>query len=267
MYEQYFNLQRTPFKRDIQEPELYSTVNIEELSSRLEYTARNRLFAVITGDVGTGKTTAIRKFVSSLDGNRYKVMYISDSALTPRNYYWEVLNQLGCEAKFYRGDAKRQLMRELNNLTEDHKKIPVIITDEAHLLTREMLEEVRFLLNFKMDAYNPMSLILVGQSELRDILKKQIYEAICQRIDIRYHLPPYDRQQTGEYIKRHLEYAGETRDIFTDKAVSEIYEYSHGVARKINKVCTASLMHAAQRQIKLIDDHMVRLIVEEEFNW
>lgn len=267
MYEQYFNLQRTPFKRDIQELELYSTVNIEELNSRLEYSARNRLFAVITGDVGTGKTTAIRKFVNSLDNNRYKVMYISDSALTPRNYYWEVLNQLGCEAKFYRGDAKRQLMRELNNLTEVHKKIPVIITDEAHLLTREMLEEVRFLLNFKMDAYNPMSLILVGQSELRDILKKQIYEAICQRIDIRYHLAAYDRHQTGEYIKRHLEYAGETRDIFTEKAVNVIYEYSHGVARKINKLCTASLMHAAQRQTKLIDDHMVRTIVEEEFNW
>lgn len=267
MYEQYFNLQRTPFKRDIQEQELYTTPCIEELGSRLEYASRNRMFAVITGDVGTGKTTAIRKFVSSLDSNRYKVIYISDSALTPRNYYWEVLNQLGCEAKFYRGDAKRQLMKELNNLIENHKKIPVIITDEAHLLNREMLEEVRFLLNFKMDAYNPMSLILVGQSELRDILKKQIYEAICQRIDIRYHLPSYDRQQTGEYIKRHLEYAGETRDIFTDKAVNEVYQYSCGVARKINKVCTASLMHAAQRQIKLIDDHTVRLIVEEEFSW
>lgn len=267
MFEQYFNLTKTPFIRDIPESELLNTMGIEELCGRLEYVARNRLFAVVTGDVGTGKTTAIRKLVSNLDSNRYKVMYISDSALTPRNFYWEVLNQLGCEAKFYRSDAKRQLTRELTNLIETHKKIPVIIVDEAHLLTREMLEEVRFLLNFKMDSYNPMSLILVGQSELKDILKKQIYEAICQRIDIRYHLPSYDRQQTGEYIKKHLTYAGETRDIFTDKAINEIYEYAHGVARKINKVCTASLMHAAQRQAKLIDDHMVRIIIEEEFRW
>ncbi|WP_313559379.1 ATP-binding protein [Ruminiclostridium cellobioparum] len=66
---------------------------------------------MVTGDVGTGKTTALRKLVDSLYINRYKVMYISDSALTPRNFYWEVLNQLGCEAKFYRGDAKRQLTR------------------------------------------------------------------------------------------------------------------------------------------------------------
>lgn len=267
MFEQYFNFIRTPFSRDIPEKDFYNTPGVEELYGRLEYVARSKLFAVVTGDVGTGKTTAIRKLVSSLDNNHYKVMYISDSALTPRNFYWEVLNQIGCEAKFYRGDAKRQLMRELSNLIEIHKRIPVIIADEAHLLSREMLEEVRFLLNFKMDSYNPMSLILVGQTELKDILKKQIYEAICQRIDIRYHLSPYDRQQTGEYIKKHLEYADETRDIFTDKAVNEIYEYSHGVARKINKVCTACLMHAAQRQTKLIDDHIVRYIVEEEFSW
>jgi type II secretory pathway predicted ATPase ExeA len=98
MFEQYFDLTRTPFCRDIPEAELYSTPNIEELCERLEYAARNRLFAVVTGDVGTGKTTALRKLVGSLDSNRYRVLYISDSALTPRNFYWEVLNQLGCES-------------------------------------------------------------------------------------------------------------------------------------------------------------------------
>ena len=116
---------------------------------------QEQLFAVVTGD-GDSKTTGIRKLVTALDTNRYKVMYISDSALTPRNFYWEVLNQLGCEAKFYRGDAKRQLTREITNLIEIQKRIPVIITDEAHLLTREMLEEVA-LLSFRW-THNPIVL-------------------------------------------------------------------------------------------------------------
>jgi len=163
MFEQYFNFTKIPFARDIPEEELYINQAVEELQGRLEYVARNRLFAVVTGDVGCGKSTAIRRLVTSLDNNRYKVMYISDSALTPRNFYWEVLNQLGCESKFYRSDAKRELNKEIMNLIEIHKKIPVIITDEAHLLSKEMLEEIRFLLNYRMDSYNPMSLILVGQ--------------------------------------------------------------------------------------------------------
>lgn len=79
MFEQYYNFLHTPFTRNIPEDHLYSNTDLEEVCSKLEYAARNRLFAVVTGDVGTGKTTAIRKFVGTLDKNRYKVMYISDS--------------------------------------------------------------------------------------------------------------------------------------------------------------------------------------------
>jgi len=267
MFEAFFGLSKTPFTRDISIDSLYTTASHEELFGRLEYASRNKLFAVVTGDVGTGKSTAIRKLSSKLDINRYKVIYISDSALTPRNFYWEALNQLGCEPKFYRGDAKRQLQKELMTLIDTYKKIPVIITDEAHLLSREMLEEIRFLLNFKMDSYNPLSLILVGQSELKELLKLQIYEAITQRINIRYQLPIFDVQETKEYIEKHLEYGGASGPIFTEAALEVICEYTGGVARKINNICTSSIMHAASIKKRLIDDHMVRNVIENEFEW
>ena len=90
---------------------------------------------------------------------------------------------------------------------------PVVIVDEAHLLDKEMLEEVRFLLNFKMDAQSPMALILVGQSELWDKFQLQAYAAIRQRIDLQCKLPHLDRAQVGEYIKRHLAYAGADHDV------------------------------------------------------
>jgi len=123
------------------------------------------------------------------------------------------------------------------------------------------------LLNAKMDSENPMSLILVGQLELRDVLKKQIYEAIRQRIDLRYSLRTFARAETAAYIKKQLEYAGENRDIFTDAALDTIYGHSKGSARRINKLCTTSLIHAAQAGKRIIDDHMVSLIIDEEFSW
>ena len=98
---------------------------------------------------------------------------------------------------------------------------PVVVVDEAHLLDREMLEEVRFLLNFKMDSLSPMALILVGQNELMDKLKLKVYGAIRQRIDLQCKLPHLDRAQVGEYIKRHLTYAGANHEIFSDAAVDE----------------------------------------------
>ena len=98
-----------------------------------------------------------------------------------------------------------------------HRLQPVVVVDEAHLLDREMLEEVRFLLNFKMDAESPMALILVGQSELWDRLQLQAYTAIRQRIDLQCKLTHYDRAEAEDYMKRHLTYAGATSDIFSNK--------------------------------------------------
>jgi type II secretory pathway predicted ATPase ExeA len=175
-----------------------------------------------------------------------------------------MLEQLGCEAKFYRGDAKRQLHREIELMRAMHHLQPVVIVDEAHLLDKEMLEEVRFLLNFKMDAESPMTLILVGQSELWDKLQLQAYAAIRQRIDLQCRLPHLDRAQVGEYISRHLTYAGADRDIFTDTAIDEIYKFSSGTSRLVNKVCTHCLLYGAQNGKRIVDDHMVKLVIQGE---
>src|SRR5574341_1675051 len=166
MFESFYELNRTPFSRDMPTEELYLSLMLEETLGRLEYAAERQLFAVVTGDCGTGKTTTIRRFTASLDTAKYKVLYLSDSKLTPRHFYKGMLEQLGCESKFYRGDAKRQLHREIELMRGIHRLQPVVVVDEAHLLDREMLEEVRFLLNFRMDAQSPMALVLVGQSEL-----------------------------------------------------------------------------------------------------
>lgn len=262
--ESFYELSHVPFCRDIPTSQLYLPVMMEETLERLHYAAQRQLFAVVTGDCGTGKTTAIRRLEGTLDQARFKMMYLADSNLTPRHFYKGLLEQLGCEAKFYRGDAKRQLHREIELMRGIHHLQPVVVVDEAHLLDKEMLEEVRFLLNCHMDSQSPMALILVGQSELRDRFKLQSYTAIRQRIDLQCRLSHYDCAQVGEYIKQHLAYSGAEHDIFSDGAVEAIYSYSSGTARLVNKVCTHCLIYGAQNSRRIIDDHMVKLVIEGE---
>ena len=264
MYEAFFTMQKPPFRNDIRVDALYLSPMLDETLSRLLYAADHQLFAIVTADVGCGKSTAIRKLAALLESEKYEVLYVSDSKLTPRWFYKGLLDQLGIESKFYRGDARRQLHQQLEIIRGIYKKQVVTIVDEAHLLDKETLEEIRFLLNTKMDSHQPMSLILVGQNELWDKLKLQRYAAIRQRIDLKCHLPQYDRAQTESYIVAHLSYAEGVGDIFTDKAIDEIYRYSAGSARSINKLCTHALMFAAQRAKRLVDDHMIRTVIAGE---
>lgn len=266
MFETFYGFLQTPFSRDIPTQELYSSVMLEETLSRLEYAAERQLFAVITGECGTGKTTTVRRFKATLNPAQFMMLYLADSNLTPRHFYKGLLAQLGCEAKFYRGDAKRQLHREIELMRGIHGLRPVVVVDEAHLLDRELLEEVRFLLNFKMDAQSPMALILVGQSELWERFQLQAYAAIRQRIDIQCKLPHFDRAQVGDYVKRHLTFAGADRDIFSEGAIDEIYRYSSGAARLVNKACTHCLIYGSQNGRRIIDDHMVKLVIQGELD-
>lgn len=198
---------------------------------RLSYVADRQLFAVVTADAGCGKSTLIRRFVSSLPKEDYIFLYLSDSKLTPRWFYKGMLDQLGIESRFYRGDAKRQLQKEVEIIRGVQGKKVVCILDEAHLLEK---------------------------------LRLQRYAAVRQRIDINCVLPHLDRSETERYINSHLTYAGGRQDIFTDKAVDEIYRESTGIPRRINRICNGSLMYASQQNKRLIDEHLVRYVLEHE---
>lgn len=264
MFEAFYECIKTPFSREIPTTELYPSGIQEETLGRLRFTAENQLFAVLTGDCGTGKTTMLRKLKDSLDDNKYIFLYLTDSKLTPRHFYNGLLSQLGQEGSFYRGDARRKLHQEIEIIRNIRKLLIVVVVDEAHLLDKEMLEELRFLLNFKMDAMSPLALVLAGQSELCKRLELKTFTAIHQRIDIRCRLATLDRAETGGYISRQLQYAGVQQDIFTDAAISEIFAFSVGAPRIINKLCTNCLIYGTTTKHRLIDDHMVRLVIDGE---
>lgn len=264
MYEKFYEFSNTPFSRTIPIKNLYKGNDSDELIERLKYTANKQLFAVVLGDCGTGKTTTLRRFCDETRDDNFHTLYISDSKLTPRSFYEYLLEQLGFVPKYNRSAAKRQLHKEIEIIKSLNGVAPVAIVDEAHLLSKEMLEEIRFLLNCKMDSQSPMALILSGQTELWDKLKLQAYAAIRQRIDIQCIVSRLDRAKTNEYIAAQLDFAGAEHQLFSEAAIDEIFKFSGGIPRLINKVCTETLIFGAQNRKAILDDHMVKLVVEHE---
>lgn len=265
MYENFFEMRNTPFVRNVPANRLYRSPQIEDAIGRLRYAADKQKFATVMAEPGCGKSTLIRMFVNELSRDKYLTLYLSDSKLTPRWLYAGLLNQLGLEPRFYRGDSKADLQKELETIWTVQGRRVVCILDEAHLLEKETLEEFRFLLNTEYDSESKLSLILVGQKELWEKkLRLKTYAAIRQRIDISIVLNRLDRAEVGKYIRSHLDYAGYTGDLFTSDAEDEIYRISGGIPRMVNRICEKTLLYAYQQQKKMIDGHMIRYVGDHE---
>lgn len=265
MYENFFEMERTPFSRNLPADRLYKSAQIDDAIGRLKYAADRQLFAVVTAEPGCGKSTLIRLFAETLQKDKYLFLYLSDSKLTPRWFYAGLLDQMNLESRFYRGDSKRVLQKEIENVRTVQKKQVVCVLDEAHLLEKETLEEFRFMLNYKFDSESPMALVLVGQTELwEQKLRLQRYAAIRQRIDMNIVLDRLDRAETGKYMQTHMAYSGCKNEVFTSGAEDEIYKVSLGIPRMINRICDKSLLYAYQQQKKLIDEHVIRYVADHE---
>lgn len=257
----FFGMKDVPFTREISPSHLFTASTHVEATARLEYTAKQRQFCLLTGDAGMGKSTAIRAVINQLDSNQYRFLYICDSALTPKLFYREVLQDFGIHPAFRSTDVKRQYQSLMLDIYENEKKIPVVILDEAHHFSEEMLQELRFILNFKQDSMSPLALIIVGQPSLRNILKSKHLEAIDQRIQMRYQFSSLSEKETCAYIQHQLAVVETAHDIFSEEALQAIYNFSHGVPRKINTLCSQSLVDAFVQGQKIVGaSHIHRVI-------
>lgn len=260
----FYHFTYTPFDRSIPVEKLFLNDHHEEMLARLHYAIERQWFILLTGECGSGKSTLIRKLMRQLDPFRYRCLYLADSKLTPRHFYNGILRQLGVDGAFYRGDSKRLLHREIALMVQTQKIHPVILVDEAHLLDKEMLEELRFLLNFNIDSESPLALILSGQPELNDKLQRQAFRAITKRVNMRCFTHYLDEADTCRYVKQQVEQAGSPSVIFADDALSEIYQFSIGCLRVINKICTHALIYGAQREKGVLSGRDVRFVIEQE---
>ncbi|MCP4286990.1 MAG: AAA family ATPase [Gammaproteobacteria bacterium] len=249
----YYGFQSTPFSRAIDSAQLFQCPSFLELQARLSFSLSEQLPALITGDVGVGKSTAMRAFTHPLDRQLFPVIYLSNPHLKPATLYRQILLGLQVEPAFYFGTMLSQLRDTLNDA---HRlgRCPILIVDEAHQLPSALFDQLRFLLNADMDSASRLLLILLGQPDLALKLRFAPFDALRQRIGVSFYLSPFDLENSIGYIKHHLLVAGCQRAIFSDGFLNAVHEQSKGVPRLINNLCRISLLLGMMQRKEVLDE-------------
>src|SRR5512137_115062 len=253
MYKEFYGLKEKPFSKTPDPRFLYLSMGHREALARLQYVLEERELALLTGDIGCGKTTISRALMDSMGGG-YHFSFIFNPRLTALELLRVIARDLKVAAPPV---AKDELLAEITAALyrfHTEKCCPVIVIDEAQMIPdRELFDEIRLLTNFQLDDRNLLSVIIMGQPELRRMLAEPIYEPFRQRIAINYHLYPLTLGETLEYLDFRMEVAGGSAGLFTPDAVQRIYEFSGGVPRKINVIATNALLEGFGRDEALID--------------
>ena len=255
-----YGFERTPFTKSIATKHLYPSRGHQEVQGRLSFALQERLPALITGDVGTGKSTALRAFAQSLDRNIYHVVYLSNPHLTVTSLYRQILLALQVEPAYNFLQLQPQLQSSLAEFARKGRYVLLVI-DEGHLLPSELFNQLRFLLNQEMDSASLITLVLLGQPELAHKLHFAPYEALYQRIAVRYQIPPFDLEETAGYVKHHLRVAGFQGSLFSDSFVGSVHDHTKGVARKINNLCRSALLLGASERKQLLDETDLKRVI------
>jgi general secretion pathway protein A len=248
MFEAFFGFKKPPFSDHPEPKQLFISPAGDQLRARLQFLVEHHAAGLLTGEVGSGKSTAARTFITHLNPSLYKILYLhwtSGSAL-------DLLRQLACqldlEPAHRRGDLVRQISEAILRLNENKKQHPILICDEAHLLRHAALEQFPLLLNFHMDSSHYLTLLLIGQPLLRRTLSLTIHEALRQRIAVHFHLEGLSRSELDAYLAHQLKAAGLSQPLFEDSATQALFQATKGILRKVNKLARASLRLAAERQ-------------------
>jgi general secretion pathway protein A len=258
----FYAFSTTPFGKSTPGPDLFPSRGHQEIQARLTFALQERLPALITGDVGAGKSTALRAFTLSLDRNLYAVVYLPNPHLSAMTLYHQILLALQTEPAFGFARLLPQLRTTLSDLARKGRSV-LLIVDEAHLLPHDIFDQLRFLLNDEMDSASLLTLVLLGQPDLAHKLSFAPFEALNQRIAVRYHLKPFDLEETAAYVKHHLHIAGRRDPIFSDGFLALVHDHTKGVARKINNLCRTALLLGASEKKSILDETDLKRVVRD----
>jgi len=265
MYQRFFGLRENPFNVNPDPRYLFLTDQIQEALAGLTYGIQNRKgFILLSGEVGTGKTTLLNRLLDWLHGQRVATAFIFNSKLDTNQLFDYVLADFGipCQTR-----EKSQVLLRLNQwLLERYRsgEAAVLIIDEAQNLSQEVLEEIRLLTNLETSTEKLLQIVLSGQPELEEKLRLPQLRQLRQRITLRCRTSPLTLGEAFGYVAERMRIAGANGEpIFSRESIETIHQYSHGIPRIVNLLCEHSLLNAYVDHLRPVPAHIVEEVARE----
>lgn len=265
-YRTFFGLEREPFRSDPRLKDILETEEIKGVRDRFDYALRLGAIGLVTGEIGSGKSTALRYAAALLHPSEYQTFAITAASGSILEMYRMFLAELGIDtSSSSRAFLMRRIKREVAHLVCEKKIKVVLLIDEASLLRLEVFAELHTLCQFEQDSKPWLPLILAGQASLIDKLMYPASRPLASRIVARSHLEGADLSQMSGYLAHHLQLAGVKRDLFEEAAVTAIHQGSAGLFRKANHLARGALIAAARSQSATVGAEHVRVASTELF--
>jgi general secretion pathway protein A len=264
MYENFYGLKEKPFHIVPNPNFLFLSPKHRNALTHLEYGLMERVgFILLTGEIGTGKTTLIRYLLNQMEPDMetaviFNTNVSADELLNLILNEYEIKSESNSKVKIL-----EQLYQFLIEKFAEGKRVLLII-DEAQNLSNEAIEEVRMLSNLQSEDQMLLQIMLVGHPELKDKLRESSLAQFTQRIAVNYHLSALAREDTGLYIAFRLEKVGGRPDIFTESAIDMIYKASGGIPRSINLLCDSALTYGFADELEIIDTAVIEQVIEDK---
>jgi len=254
---------RMPFSKDLAPSMLHAHASHGEAVARISWCVDERVLGLVTGEVGAGKTVAVRAALAGVDSSRTTVIYLGNPTVGARGLYSTIVSSLGGTPRFHRASLIPQASEALSLEESERGRKVVLVLDEAHLLDAEQLEGLRLLTSCEMDSRSSLACLLVGQPTLRRRIRLGAFAALDQRVALRYSMSGMDAKETASYVVHHLKLAGRSDTLFSDDALALIHQVSRGLPRAVNNLAIQSLVAAFADNKAIVDESSARAAVTE----